>query len=110
MFWDRFYSLCIENGTKPNPVCKELGFSTAAATQWKRGSFPSAEGLVKIAERFNVSVDYLLGLTDQKEKTVPAGQSLTPMQAAALDMILKLPDSALLNLMSFLDSLQGSQQ
>ena len=65
--------------------------------------------LTDIAEKLDTTIDYLLGLSDQKEKTAPAGQSLTPMQAAALDMIVKLPDSALLNLMSFLDSLQGKQ-
>lgn len=40
MFWDRFYSLCLEAGTKPNPVCAELGLSSATATHWKNGKQP----------------------------------------------------------------------
>ena len=66
MFWNRFYNLCLEAGTKPNPVCMELGLSSAAATHWKNGKQPTAEILNKIADYFNVSVDYLLGRTDKK--------------------------------------------
>ncbi len=76
MFWEIFYNLCIERGTKPNPVCVELGFSNATATKWKNGSTPSTESLNKIAEYFNVSVPYLLGYDDKKEKS-PAGAELS---------------------------------
>lgn len=61
-FWEMFYNLCIENGTRPNTVAKELGFSSAVCTQWKKGQQkPSVEKIAKIAEYFNVSTDYLLG-------------------------------------------------
>ena len=109
MFWERFYSRCKEKGTSPTKLVLELGIAKGSVTTWKAGAYPNAEALIKIAEKLDTTIDYLLGLSDQKEKTAPAGQSLTPMQAAALDMIVKLPDSALLNLMSFLDSLQGKQ-
>lgn len=108
MFWDRFYSLCIDNGTKPNPVCKELGFSSATATHWKSGQRPGADALNKIAHYFDVSVDYLLGKTDIKKGAALSEQPLTPMQEKALNMILSLPDSALEDLMRFLDALQKS--
>ena len=64
MFWEIFYKLCIEKGTKPSAVCAELKFSNATATKWKKGSIPSTESLNKIAEYFNVSVDYFLGKTE----------------------------------------------
>ena len=60
-FWDIFYRLCTENNTKPNPVAKELGFSSATCTQWKNGSVPSSASLSKIADYFGVTTDYLLG-------------------------------------------------
>ena len=41
MFWERFYNLCLRNGKRPNPVGKEIG----------------------LARYFNVSTDYLLGLS-----------------------------------------------
>ncbi len=67
MFWERFYNLCLQNGDKPNTVAKELGFSTAACTHWKEGAEPKSSVLIKIADYFDVSVDYLLGRTDDPQ-------------------------------------------
>lgn len=64
MFWDRFYQLCIKQDTKPNPVAKDLGISSGVLTKWKSGGIPNGETLTKIADYLNVSVDYLLGRTD----------------------------------------------
>lgn len=65
MFWDRFYYLCKENKSKPNPVAKELGISSGIITRWKHGNtLPTGENLIKIANYFNVSIDYLVGRTD----------------------------------------------
>lgn len=69
MFWDRFYSLCLDQKTKPNPVAKELNISSGAVTQWKQGVIPKGDILIKIAQYFNVSTDYLLGLTNQKQSS-----------------------------------------
>jgi transcriptional regulator with XRE-family HTH domain len=65
MFYKIFLQLCAENNKKPNNVTKDLGLSTATATDWKKGSVPRDVTLTKIAEYFGVSVDYLLG----KEKS-----------------------------------------
>lgn len=64
MFWDRFYDLCIKHGTKPLPVVKEIGVATGSVTKWKNGASPNSETLLKIAQYFDVSTDYLLGNTD----------------------------------------------
>ena len=61
MFWQTFKKLCESVGTSPNAVCANIGLSTAAATYWKNGSIPKGDALVKVADYFNVSVDYLLG-------------------------------------------------
>ena len=55
-FWDRFYDLCIENETKPNPECKKLGFSNSASTHWKAGQLPGATSLKKLL----ITLMYLL--------------------------------------------------
>lgn len=64
MFWERFYDLCIQHNTKPIPVVKQLLIATGSVTKWKKGTIPSGETLTKIADYFHVSVDYLLGKTD----------------------------------------------
>lgn len=64
MFWERFYQLCIESGSKPNPVAKSIGVSSGAVTKWKNGTIPPADVLISISEYFNCSIDYLLGRAD----------------------------------------------
>ena len=51
-------------------MCKEAGVPRSALSDYKAGRIKtlSADKLSKIAAYFNVSVDYLLGNTDQKEK------------------------------------------
>lgn len=70
MFWDIFYNLCILNGTKPNAVCKELNLSNATATHWKNGTMPKGDILIKVADYFGCSVDYLLGRTVNPNVTI----------------------------------------
>lgn len=73
MFWNVLYRLCEENNTKPYVVAKAIGSSNAVCTKWKNGSIPNGETLLKLANYFNVSVDYLLGRTD-----TPTGYSKSP--------------------------------
>lgn len=65
MFWNTFYKLCEENNTKPNAVAKLIGVSSAICTKWKNGTIPNGDTLLKLADYFGVSVDYLLGRTDE---------------------------------------------
>ena len=64
MFWKRFYNLCMRSGKRPNPVGKEIGLSSGIISKWKNGGIPNGETLMKLAKYFDVSVDYLLGRTD----------------------------------------------
>lgn len=62
MFYDIFEKLCYVHNVKPNTVTKAIGLSTATATNWKTSMrIPSGETLVKLADYFHCSVDYLLG-------------------------------------------------
>ena len=73
-FWERFYELCLENKTKPNPVAAQLGISTATVTRWKNGSYPSSKYLQKLANYLNVSTDYILGKTNIKKEQTALGE------------------------------------
>ncbi len=63
MFWERFYNLCLRTGKRPNPVGKEIGLSSGIISKWKNGGIPNGETLMKLAKYFDVSIDYLLGLS-----------------------------------------------
>ena len=79
MFWERFLEECTLMGKKPNPVGKELGVSSGTITGWKNGALPKPEILSRIASYFDVSVDYLIGKTDKKEKpTAETDDGLSP--------------------------------
>lgn len=76
MFYDRFVSLCDDKGVKPSVAAREIGFNKSTVSAWKRnGTTPNREILSKIANYFAVSVDHLLGNTDDPtplDKKTPA--------------------------------------
>lgn len=84
MFWDKFYELCTQNNTKPNPVAKELGYSTAVCTRWRNGTLPNTEALVKISCYFNVSIDSLLEneITVEKKRQAEEKQKKEEQKAS----------------------------
>lgn len=73
MFYDRFIKLCEKKGVSPSTVAKEIGLSNSATTYWKRGSSPKADTIQKLADYFNVSIDYLLGVVDENGFLTPEG-------------------------------------
>lgn len=74
--YDRIESLCTENGIKGGKLCADLGLHRSILTDLKMGrkntlSFDTAS---KIADYFCVSVDYLMGKTNQKEKAIAVSE------------------------------------
>lgn len=69
-FWIRFYNLCVENNTKPNPLGNKLGISSGSITRWKNGGIPNSKTLELIGNYFNCSIDYLLGKSNTKDKQI----------------------------------------
>nr|WP_312578250.1 helix-turn-helix domain-containing protein [Sedimentibacter sp.] len=60
--YDIFEKLLKKYGVTAYRVAKDTGISTATLTQWKKGkSIPKQDKLQKIADYFNISIDYLLG-------------------------------------------------
>lgn len=72
MFWDILVSLCVEHNITPSALTKELSIAKGVVTKWKNGSVPHHTTLLKIANYFGVTVEYLKG--EEKEK-VPVGTS-----------------------------------
>ena len=61
MFFDKYTELCKRKGKTPTGVAIELNVSRATVNYWKNGNVPKQDTLIKIANYFGVSVDYLLG-------------------------------------------------
>lgn len=64
MFYERVTSLCEQNNDTITAVALKLGLSRSTPTSWKNGRVPSADAVLKLADYFNVSTDYLLGRTE----------------------------------------------
>lgn len=60
MLFDRIVLLCKATGTNISKLERDCGFANATIRRWEVAS-PSADKLVKVADYFGVSVDYLLG-------------------------------------------------
>lgn len=59
--YENFQKLLKKNNVTAYKVAKETGLSTSMLTNWKKGRYtPKQDKLQKIAEFFDVTVDYLL--------------------------------------------------
>ena len=67
-FKQKFIELCNENGVSPSKVCAKIGITPASYSCWTDKSVPRKTTLMKTSAYFGVTVDYLLGNTDIKEK------------------------------------------
>lgn len=63
--YEKIKELATEKGMSIRELEINLGYSNGYFGKWKKVS-PNSEGLRKVADYFNVSVDYLLGRTDNK--------------------------------------------
>ncbi len=64
---ERLKELRMEKGIGQNRLAKELGLSNASISYWENGKQePSASAIFKLANFFEVSADYLIGLKDYK--------------------------------------------
>lgn len=66
-FSERLKNLRKQAGLTQVDVAGELGISQQAYASWERGTKkPTQENLVKIAQILNVTVDYLVGNSDEE--------------------------------------------
>lgn len=67
MFYKRVKEECKKNNTTITAVLKKIGVSTSETGNWKRGELPKSDTLIKLSKELNVSVDYLLELTNNPD-------------------------------------------
>ena len=80
MFFDNFVRLCEQKGVKPSRALTEAGVPKSAYSYWRteagagNDAKPTNQNAVKLAQYFNVTVDYLL-TGNQKENSPQQPQS-----------------------------------
>lgn len=107
MFFDNFVRLCEQKGVKPSRALTEAGVPKSAYSYWRteagagNDAKPTNQNAVKLAQYFNVTVDYLL-TGNQKEN--PSQQPQSEVDAAVerirrkLESMPKEQRKALMNL------------
>lgn len=69
MFSEILVNLLDKKGVKASALSKETGITEALISNWKSGrQVPKYDSLQKLSRYFNVSADYLLGLTDEPKQ------------------------------------------
>ena len=67
-FFERLEQLTMESGEKYSALSHTMSFAHNAVYEWMRThSLPSLDFLKQLADHFSVSVDYLLGRTDDRK-------------------------------------------
>lgn len=107
MFFDNFVRLCEQKGVKPSRALTEAGVPKSAYSYWRteanvgNDAKPTNQNAVKLAQYFNVTVDYLF-TGNQKEN--PPKQPQSEVDAAVerirrkLESMPKEQREALMNL------------
>jgi transcriptional regulator with XRE-family HTH domain len=97
MFWENFKQLCAQNDITPNAVAKKLGISSGSITAWKNGRMPKLVFLQKLADYFDVTVEYFfINHNEEKEpeatKKDPDKPELTEAQKAIVELFMQIPE------------------
>lgn len=84
-FSERLKDLRKQVGLTQVDVAEKLGISQPAYASWERGvKKPTQENLVKIAQILNVSIDYLVGNSDEKSDELDNIELLFRMNSKGL--------------------------
>jgi transcriptional regulator with XRE-family HTH domain len=82
MFGKRLKQLREDNDLRQEDVGKIVNVEKSTVSQWESGKrTPDVETIMKLADYFNVSIDYILGKTDIRTpiETIAAHRSDDPM-------------------------------
>lgn len=101
MFTKRFEELLKETNASKSKVASSTGIPLETICNWfNRGSQPTADKLLKIADFFEVSVDYLLGRTSDIG-IIEVNRELTPEQEELLKLYNKMSSNEKCTLIGF---------
>jgi transcriptional regulator with XRE-family HTH domain len=92
--YENIIALCENRGIKGGKMCTDIGMSKGILTDLKMGRQTgiSAANAQKIASYFGVTVGYLLGEEDKKEKPIVQDDGLSENQRKLIEFVKTVPD------------------
>ena len=91
----------------------ELAVSQPTVCDWEKGiKAPGSENLKKLADYFDVSIDYLLGRNDSDDMQIkkPTVENDSELRKRIIDRVKQLPDPALEHTWAYLEGLRVGQE
>ncbi len=92
LIYQRIQDACRDNNTTITALCKSLTGSQGNLATWKKGNI-RIEHLLKISHFTNVSLDYLTGITDTKEKKPSLFESFSAEEVELIKAYRKHPEA-----------------
>lgn len=71
LFSERVKDLRLNRGWTQDDLAEKLGVSRVSISKYEKNSIPDWEILIKIADLFNVTTDYLLGRREAQKHVFP---------------------------------------
>ena len=91
-FYERVYETAKLRGLSIKKLADKIGVSDATIYTWKRTGAPTGKNLTAVSEALGVSIDYLLGNTDEMhsnkkdDKTVDLEQDTTILALDGIEL------------------------
>lgn len=91
MFYENLQKICEAKGVTVTALVEELGLSSGNLSKWKSGNNPRSATLLKLAEKLDVSVNYLLGIDseDPAVKLYARYSQLSPEQQSLVEKLMR---------------------
>lgn len=105
-FTDRLNRLLSESGESQTSLANDAGASNSSVCKWLQGRLPHGSILVRIAEHYNVSTDYLLGVIDEPNVSdaEQAVRGFTGLSVAAIEALRAVRDSGNIELQRYINA------
>lgn len=101
-FYDKYIRLCAEKGISPSAAAIEIGIRKSNVTYWKSGrNRPSDATLLKIADYFGVTVEYLKG--EEAKKDPATNGEVSSAKKALINLIVDLDEEQCRKLRSIIE-------
>ena len=111
IFINRLNTLLKEKKTSRKELCKFLGIGINQIKRWEdSGSIPNQSILIAISQYFGVTVDYLLGNTDQRgdKEKIPSklweGEEMSDKEKQLWDLWHRVPDEQKPHILALIQS------
>ncbi len=106
----RLYELRTEKGLSQRDAAKIFDISQPTYNNWENSrTEPSLTQLIELSQFFGVSVDYLIGNSDELYNVSYSDRYLSNNEKAILELFKVLPDSAQKNIIDFIRNIRETE-